>query len=224
VKQCKTCNEIKPLSEFYTTKSKAGFQSSCKECIKATALAWHYANPEQKASTTLKRKYGITLEQKIEMLAAQNNCCAMCGDAIEDVSSACVDHCHDSTVLRDILCSSCNLGLGHFRDSTERLERGILYLEKHATKNTTPPVPAGDYQQGEIYPELGSFSATGTWEDYYDAHHYCGANARKNADHSTQASSGDSVGCRGEEVGTPQAPESEQDTWELNPAYGWIKR
>ncbi len=225
MKQCKTCNEFMPESEFYAQpKSKSGLQASCKECMKAAAIAWHAANPEQKSSTTLMRKYGITLDQKIGMLASQNNCCALCGDPIVDVSKACVDHCHDSTNLRDILCNSCNVGLGHFKDSKERLEQAILYLDKHATKITTPSVSAGHYREGEIYPELGSISTTGLGQDDDHPYHHCGADARQDIDHRPQESSGDSMGQRGQEVATLEAPESEQDNWQLHPTYGWIER
>jgi hypothetical protein len=86
-----------------------------------------------------------------------------------------------------------------------------IWNHTHAKENTTTPVPAGDYQQGEIYPELGPFSATGTWEDNNNPDHHCGADARQDADHRTQKSSGDSVGRGGEEVATPIPLESFQD-------------
>jgi hypothetical protein len=70
----------------------------------------------------------------------------------------------------------------------------------NAQTNTAAPIPAGDYQQGEIYPELGPFSATGTWQDDDNIDNYCGADARQDADHRAQASSGDSVGAGNQEV------------------------
>ena len=77
-----------------------------------------------------------------------------------------------------------------------------IWSHTHAKENTTTPVPTGDYQQGEIYPELGSFSATGTWQDDDNADHHCGADARQDVDHRTQASSGNSLGHGGQEVAT----------------------
>lgn len=93
----------------------------------------------------------------------------------------------------------------------------------NAQQNTAPSVPAGSDQQGEIYPELGSFSATGIGEDNYYTHHYSGAIQRQDADHSTQTRGGDSVGYGGAEVGAPQASQGIEDDWQLHPAYGWIK-
>jgi hypothetical protein len=93
-----------------------------------------------------------------------------------------------------------------------------------AKKNRPAPVSGTDYREGEIYPELGSFSATGTWQNSDDAYHHCGADARQNADNSTQASSGDSVGHRSSKMATSIPLESEQDNWHLHPTYGWIER
>jgi hypothetical protein len=39
-----------------------------------------------------------------------------------------IDHCHETGIVRGLLCSPCNLGLGSFRDSVERLESAIRYL------------------------------------------------------------------------------------------------
>ena len=93
----------------------------------------------------------------------------------------------------------------------------------NAFKNTTPPVSTGDHRESEIYPELGTFSATWTREDYYDLDHYQRTVRGEDADYRTKTRGGDGVGYGSAEVGAPQAPESEQDDWQLHPAYGWIK-
>jgi hypothetical protein len=76
-------------------------------------------------------------------------------------------------------------------------------LEKNAKQNTTTPVPAGLNCQGELYPELGTFSAPWTGEDDDNAHHHCGTISGEDLDHRAQASSGDGVGHRGQEVVAP---------------------
>jgi hypothetical protein len=123
-------------------------------------------------------------------------------------------------ILWAVNCALSEYGTDNMLPILKAMIKGI---EDAQTKSATP-VSTTDYREGEVYPELGTFSATGTWEDYYDAHHYCGANARKNADSSTQASSGDSMGHRGSEVGASVSLEGEQDNWQLHPAYGWIER
>jgi hypothetical protein len=51
----------------------------------------------------------------------------LCGELTDLVS----DHCHSTTLLRDHLCSPCNLGLGHFRDNPEALRKAADYIERH---------------------------------------------------------------------------------------------
>jgi len=62
--------------------------------------------------------------------------CKICGDSIAVHSEnrhevACIDHCHESLKVRGLLCWHCNIGLGKFFDSVERLRAAIEYLEVH---------------------------------------------------------------------------------------------
>ena len=77
---------------------------------------------------------------------------------------------------------------------------------KHVEENTAAPVSTGDNIQGELCPELGSFSASWTGEDDDYPHHHCGADARQDTDHRAQAGGGDGLGHGGQEVGTPITP------------------
>ena len=43
----------------------------------------------------------------------------------------CLDHEHLTHTFRGWLCRNCNVGLGHFRDSPEALERAAVYLRAH---------------------------------------------------------------------------------------------
>jgi hypothetical protein len=94
----------------------------------------------------------------------------------------------------------------------------------NAFKSELTPLSKGDYRESEIYPKLGPFSAAGTRQDNYYTHHYSGTISGQDADYRTQTRGGDSVGCRGEEVGAPATIEGEQDNWQLHPTYGWIER
>jgi hypothetical protein len=69
------------------------------------------------------------------MLEKQQGLCAICGEAPEKLV---VDHHHKSGVVRELLCYSCNLGLGNFRDNAGILEKAIEYLLKHETAREIP--------------------------------------------------------------------------------------
>jgi hypothetical protein len=77
---------------------------------------------EQKVYT----KYKITFEQRKEMEKSQEGRCLIC----KTHAKLCVDHCHKSLKVRGLLCRSCNLGLGYFKDNCSFLSEAILYLNK----------------------------------------------------------------------------------------------
>ena len=78
----------------------------------------------------LEYRYGITVDDYDRMLAEQGGSCAICRTTKPGTKAKVwsVDHCHESNVVRGLLCNRCNLGLGYFKDSTERLRRAADYL------------------------------------------------------------------------------------------------
>lgn len=76
-----------------------------------------------------KKKYGLTLDE-VTVLRAQG--CAICGqDGIDGRwGNLHIDHDHATGRVRGVLCGSCNLGLGKFRDDSELLRRAVEYLAR----------------------------------------------------------------------------------------------
>jgi hypothetical protein len=155
MKRCKQCGELKPASEFCREPNgKDGLKGSCKACCKVARRAWYVrnrpavmakvqrwnrANLERVSALRrhrgryplqlrlhLQRKYGMTLEDYDNMLAAQHGGCAICGDRPVDGRSMHVDHKGDA--VRGILCVCCNDALGQFKDDPELILRGAEYL------------------------------------------------------------------------------------------------
>jgi hypothetical protein len=90
----------------------------------------------------LKHRYGLSSKQYTEMASAQHHRCAICGNEENNVIrgnkiTLAVDHCHRAGVVRALLCTGCNTGLGSFRDDPSLLRAAIAYLEKHALPETT---------------------------------------------------------------------------------------
>jgi hypothetical protein len=98
------------------------------------------ANPQLKvadADRHLWRKYGITRDEWEQMFAQQGGACAICGVPLQPgprvrtdpvMDKVCVDHCHDTGMVRGLLCDPCNKGLGSFRDNPDLLANAIKYL------------------------------------------------------------------------------------------------
>lgn len=92
---------------------------------------WQENNPDKRKNQRLKQ-YGISFDEFNLLLIKANNKCQICGyDNIDDKKIfPVIDHCHNNGNVRGILCSKCNLALGHFNDSIENLENAIKYLKE----------------------------------------------------------------------------------------------
>lgn len=115
MKTCSRCSRALPLSSFYKDpRYELGVIGMCIDCKNL----W---------------PYGITYLDYLDMLAAQDSRCVLCGSGGRHGHSRPldVDHCHDTGKLRSLLCGGCNRGLGFFGDTVEGLQRAIDYLESH---------------------------------------------------------------------------------------------
>lgn len=95
----------------------------------ATNKKWREANP----SWRLLRAYGITAEQRDALLAEQGGTCKCCKVPNPGGRGWHVDHCHQTGVVRGVLCHKCNLGIGLFNDDPELLEATAKYLRSYPT-------------------------------------------------------------------------------------------
>ena len=136
MKTCKDCGQTLPLSEFYTHhKGKSSYPyPRCKKChIKRTSARIKLVKPKNNHTnregerlyrmTAVAKKYGMTLE---EYRAAMLLPCAIC-----EKPSAAMDHSHETGTVREPLCRSCNLMLGHAKDDPQLLRAAADYLERH---------------------------------------------------------------------------------------------
>lgn len=92
----------------------------------ANRRQWSHENRGAHARWWREYAYGLTREQYDAMVIAQLGRCAIC----DQQSDLVVDHIDtdDGPVVRGLLCDRCNHGLGHFRDSPERLIAAVSYL------------------------------------------------------------------------------------------------
>jgi hypothetical protein len=97
---------------------------------------WARENPHNIAAydrkRNLKGSYEMTIEQFDAMRQSQRGACAIiCSEPFTETPH--VDHDHTTGKVRALLCKHCNVGLGHFRDNTERLRAAMTYLDVHSS-------------------------------------------------------------------------------------------
>ena len=90
---------------------------------------YYINNPEKERAKRL-RKYGLTPENYETMFLSQNGLCAIC-ESSNNGKRLHVDHDHETGKVRQLLCNSCNIGLGMLKDDTSILEKAMNYLRKH---------------------------------------------------------------------------------------------
>lgn len=133
MKKCSKCSKNKKESCFYIDKRTGSLRSYCKDCGNAMNREWRFKNKEKvknqnkKHQTTFKLKhiYKIDSEELYSLIEKSNNMCMICSKE----EKLYIDHNHDTNKVRGLLCSKCNLGLGHFNDDIKILLQAIDYLQ-----------------------------------------------------------------------------------------------
>jgi len=150
-KTCSRCKRNKLLSEYTKdAKSKNGLTSHCKTCqkerrdktFKERQNLWRrYAGrnieklKRRDKEYNLKRKFGMTMEDYDRLLASQNNGCAICGvEKSKNGKALAVDHCHQTGLIRGLLCMEHNTAIGLFSEDAETMLKAIDYLKKNDKK------------------------------------------------------------------------------------------
>ena len=73
--------------------------------------------------------YGMQKSEFNDLRIKQHNCCAICRERFSEMPH--VDHDHLSGATRGLLCRSCNIGIGHLKDSIKLARAALQYLEFH---------------------------------------------------------------------------------------------
>lgn len=133
-KLCTRCSRWREPKHFSPDKrAKDGLYPCCKDCWQKYLIA-----AKKRKNGNLLEKYGITLKQYNRMLAQQQYQCKLifCGHKHSKEEPLVVDHEHRTKPprIRGLLCNSCNVGLGFFKDNPKLLVQAAAYL-------TTQDVP-----------------------------------------------------------------------------------
>jgi hypothetical protein len=80
---------------------------------------------------SLLQRYGLTPSSFLEMLERQGGKCGICQEEF-GLKGPQIDHVHPNNHdVRGILCTSCNLLVGHAKDDLGRLHRAGTYMARH---------------------------------------------------------------------------------------------
>lgn len=154
-KECTNCK--KSLSLIYFSKDASrgdGLQATCKKCrtayrrrndakhkrymkayyadrredLRSKSAARYKADSKKIQRRQKELIYGISWDDIERIYQAQGMKCGICRFHIDD-SCWRIDHDHLRGEVRGVLCNSCNLALGLFKDSQEVLESAGGYLK-----------------------------------------------------------------------------------------------
>ena len=120
---------------------------------------WQESHPENtRYSRKVRKDYGLTVEDVGKMKTEQDNKCAVCQESIELV----VDHCHTTNMVRAMLCHSCNIGLGMFKDDPTRMVAAAHYIMAHHPERIAlPPDVYVNPNPNKLFQPLSRRAATG---------------------------------------------------------------
>lgn len=93
-----------------------------------------YCSDHSVTSAYLKRTYGISYDQYLEMLHEQGHVCKLCSGegflmAEHHKLKLVVDHCHRTGKVRGLLCHNCNRALGLLQDDPATILAAFEYLK-----------------------------------------------------------------------------------------------
>jgi hypothetical protein len=158
MKKTLTCVDCRV--EFTYDHRKGPTRQRCDTCTEARRLVttaeksrrWREANPQRarevwnksnrkrladpehlrwKREDAMLRAYGITMPEFDALLEQQGGVCAICkGPRSGPGKRFHVDHCHNSSKVRGLLCGNCNTAIGLLADDPERAEAAAAYLRR----------------------------------------------------------------------------------------------
>lgn len=151
-KTCSRCKTSRDLADFSRQSRRPdGLHVWCKGCCRdynreyltrpdarSRRLEWRRENDTYDRAARTKYLYGISAERYAGLLQSQGGGCAICRDPQPGGrwNTWHVDHDHGhcpgkracETCVRGLLCSRCNLALGHLRDNPRHLLAALRYL------------------------------------------------------------------------------------------------
>lgn len=168
MKICTKCGDNLPLTSFYKS-TRDGYIARCKSCQLKAKRQWeinnfqrvlsyqkdwrknnheYYLNREKIRYVKNRNKLQLKallfgrakkLEIRNKLLDIQHNKCAICQNTFEESLRINVDHSYKTNLIRGLLCTSCNLGVGWIEKYEDFAEKAREYILNHPAKDLAIP-------------------------------------------------------------------------------------
>ena len=118
----------------------------CRKCSSIKKRKYEELDRDDyRRNWSLLKKYNISLKTFNIMYFEQNKQCAICKKDMklpsksrgQDLDTVAVDHCHETGVVRKLLCNGCNKGLGFFLDNQTILQSALNYIQEFTNEKTS---------------------------------------------------------------------------------------
>lgn len=141
IKQCPKCGSPYETAELF------GKDRRCRLCCRAKSKKYRKDNPKKVAESNKKsrkanpqslskslrkarlKRFGLTEEDYENLLIGQNGVCAVCKQV--DKITLAIDHCHETDIVRGLLCGSCNKAEGLLKSNPDVIRALADYVEYH---------------------------------------------------------------------------------------------
>jgi hypothetical protein len=110
---------------------------AAREARKRSYYKHHARMKDEMYDRWIQKRYGITIKDYKQLEMVQGGRCAICGGPPSGRGRLHLDHNHSTGRIRGLLCSTCNVGIGGLRDSTDLLMAAVEYLKKHDVAGQT---------------------------------------------------------------------------------------
>ncbi len=124
----------KEYQRTYSRDRKAQYKEKgiCPNCEKRPAVSGRVCCQQCLNDKKLSLKFGTAGPHRqlyADLFEKQLGLCGICGDPMR---RPVLDHCHQTMIVRGLLCSNCNVGLGQFKDNVGILSSAINYITNNA--------------------------------------------------------------------------------------------
>lgn len=137
-KVCRYCGV--QLTQLNTNKGRLEHRDyKCKQCERTQSHKQYHENPAKHAeyarASSLKGRYGISIEEYDRMFMIQSGLCAICHKPETNLLHGsprrlAVDHNHSTGQIRALLCTKCNAVLGWASEDADVLRAAAEYIER----------------------------------------------------------------------------------------------